>query len=157
MAFCPKCGASAEGRFCPNCGAPVSAPAGDSPQAGAAPQTAPAQGLSDNAASALCYLAGFITGILFLVLEPYNRNPPVRFHAFQAILFSVAMVVIWMVWTFVSGALMALPFVGVFISGLLALAISLASLGAWLFLMWKAYNGQKFVAPIIGPFAEKQA
>ena len=157
MTICPKCGASAEGRFCPSCGAAVSAPAADASQSGAAPQPARAEGLSENVASALCYLAGFITGILFLVLEPYNRNPKIRFHAFQAILFSVSMIVIWMVWTFISGALMALPFVGVFISGLVALAISLASLAAWLFLMWKAYNGQKFVLPVVGPIAEKQA
>jgi len=52
---------------------------------------------------------------------------------------------------------MAIPFIGVVLSGLLAAAISLGTLGCWLFLMWKAYNGQRFVMPVIGPFAEKQA
>ena len=113
--------------------------------------------MSENLASALCYLLGFITGILFLVLEPYSRNRTVRFHAFQSILFSVAIAVIWFVWGIVSSGLMAIPFIGAVISGLLAAAISLGTLGCWLFLMWKAYNGQRFVMPVIGPFAEKQA
>ena len=157
MATCTKCGAQAEGRFCPNCGAPLAEAAAGSSPTGAAPQIAPAEGLSENLASALCYLLGFITGILFLVLEPYSRNRTIRFHAFQSILFSVAIAVIWFVWGIVSSGLMAIPFIGVVLSGLLAAAISLGTLGCWLFLMWKAYNGQRFVMPVIGPFAEKQA
>ena len=46
--------------------------------------------MTDNVASALCYLLGLITGIIFLVLTPYNRNPVVRFHAFQSIFLNVA-------------------------------------------------------------------
>ena len=45
----------------------------------------PRRGMTDNVASALCYALGFITGILFLVLAPYNQNRMVRFHAFQSI------------------------------------------------------------------------
>jgi uncharacterized membrane protein len=157
MAFCPKCGAPAEGRFCPSCGAPVSDTVAGSSASEAAPQAAPAQGLSENVACALCYLLGLITGILFLVLEPYSRNRNVRFHAFQSILFFVAIAVIWMVWTFVSAGLVSVPFLGAMLSALIALAISLGTFGCWLFLMWKAYNGQRFVLPIIGPLAEKQA
>jgi len=157
MAFCTKCGAQTEGHFCPNCGAPVSPEAAGPSQPGAAPQIAPAEGLSENLASALCYLLGFITGVLFLVLEPYSRNRTIRFHTFQSILFSVAIAVIWFVWGIVSTGLVAIPFIGFFLSSVLAAAISLGTLGCWLFLMWKAYNGQRYVMPIIGPFAEKQA
>ena len=157
MPFCSKCGAQAEGRFCPSCGAPVSAAAAGSVETGAAPQIAPVAGMSENLASALCYLLWFVTGVLFLVLEPYSHNRTVRFHAFQSIMLSVAIAVVWLVFGFVSATLMAIPFVGVLLSGLLAAAISLAILGGWLFLMWKAYNGERFVIPYVGPFAEKQA
>ncbi len=50
-----------------------------------APVSAP--GLTENVASALCYALGWITGIVFLVLAPYNQNRTVRFHAWQSIFF----------------------------------------------------------------------
>jgi uncharacterized membrane protein len=157
MAFCTKCGAQTEGRFCANCGAPVSSEAAGSSQPGAASQIAPSEGLSENLASALCYLLWFITGVLFLLLEPYSHNRTIRFHALQSILLTIAVAVIWFVWGIVASALMPVPFIGVVLSTVLWGAISLAILACWLFLMWKAYNGQRFVMPIIGPFAEKQA
>ena len=111
MAFCANCGAQVEGRFCQKCGAPVAggAPMGGAPMGGApmgagapggaaAPEFQPqaaSAGLSDNAAGAICYLLGFITGILFLVLAPYNQSRSVRFHAFQSIFFNIAWFVLW--------------------------------------------------------------
>jgi uncharacterized membrane protein len=91
---------------------------------------------------------GLITGALFLVLEPYNRNRKIRFHAFQALFGHVAMIVIWMLlaallpWrvTFFLG-----PFIG---AGALAL---------WLYLIWKAYRGEAVRLPLIGALADKQA
>src|SRR5690242_13181818 len=91
MAFCGSCGAPMEGRFCAKCGAmagsaaPASGPSLAGPGAGAQPAAAPAAGIGENGASALCYVLGFITGIIFLVLDPYNKNRNVRFHAFQSI------------------------------------------------------------------------
>src|SRR5579872_1694089 len=101
MAFCSNCGAQVDGRFCQKCGAPVgAAPPPPPPPMGAGavpppppppgymPQGAPASaGLTDNSAAALCYLFGLITGILFLVLAPYNQNRNIKFHAFQSIFF----------------------------------------------------------------------
>ena len=55
------------------------------PAPAAAPAAAQAAGLDENVVAALCYLAFVLTGILFLVIEPYNRNPTIRFHAFQSI------------------------------------------------------------------------
>ena len=44
----------------------------------AAPVSSAAQpiatGMTDNVAGALCYALGLVTGILFLVLTPYNQN-----------------------------------------------------------------------------------
>src|SRR3982074_1449436 len=111
MAFCPNCGSSVDGRFCAKCGASVNV-AGD-PGAAGTPSTAPSSGipssaasapagLTENAAAALCYVLGLITGILFLVLAPYNQNRLIRFHAFQSIFLHVACIVVWIAFLFVS-------------------------------------------------------
>ena len=90
--FCPNCGATVQGRFCAKCGTAVdaaTASSGPTPPPGAqrlrdgrrawSPSrslraTATAGGMSQNLAGALCYVLGLITGILFLVLAPYNQN-----------------------------------------------------------------------------------
>jgi uncharacterized membrane protein len=137
MAFCPSCGSTIEGSYCAKCGIPA--------QGG---QPAAAGGLAENAACALCYLFGFITGILFLVLAPYNQNKTVRFHAFQSIFLHIAFIIFWIL------VGMILPF-GV--SLILSPLIGLAGLILWVFLMWKAYQNQKVKLPVIGDLAEKQA
>lgn len=173
MAFCPSCGASVEGRFCAKCGTtiPEAPPAGGPAQGyGAAPgapqgygtQQAPygqpqpvaAGGLTDNVAGALCYVLGLITGIVFLVLAPYNQNKFVRFHAFQAIFFHVAFIAIWIAEVIIS---MMLPWSLSMLASLLGLLVSLGGLVVWLLLLFKAYQGQKFKLPVIGDLAEKQA
>jgi uncharacterized membrane protein len=166
MAFCPNCGTQATGRFCPNCGNDMGAAAegasasagstaagGYVPPAGATPLQAP--GLTENVASALCYLLMLITGIVFLVLSPYNRNRTVRFHAFQAIFASIAVFVIDIVLGIFT-AIMYAAHVG-FLSHFIWLAWELVVFAGWLYLMYSAYNNQKFVLPLIGPLAEKQA
>jgi len=153
MAFCAKCGAevSAGSAFCPSCGAPSGATA----QGSAAPGAAP---MSSNAAGALAYLLGFITGIIFLVIEPYKRDPFVRFHAFQSIFLSVVVFALSLLWGVISGTLFAVS-LG-FLWSLLALVwvlLRLAFFALWLFLMYKAYSKERFMVPFIGPLAEKQA
>ena len=154
MAFCPSCGNQVDGRFCAKCGTAVDAQAAGGAASSAAPAGVPATtqaaGLTDNVASALCYALGFITGILFLVLEPYSRNRKIRFHAFQSIFLNVACIVIWYVWVFISMASGSFLF---FVSPLISLALFIL----WVFMMFKAYQDQKVVLPIIGPLAEKQA
>jgi len=162
MAFCVQCGAQVEGKFCQKCGAvnPAvpGADAGAQPGAGigAAPpptSTASAGGLTDNVAGALCYLIGFVTGIVFLVLAPYNQNPRIRFHAFQAIFFNLAWIAFWMAISIFTAmtkvfALLLLPVYPL---------VGLCGFGLWLFLMWKAYNNDPLVLPVIGPLAQQQA
>ena len=113
--------------------------------------------MEENVAAALCYLLGVLTGILFLVLEPYNRNPVIRFHAFQSIFVWIAAVVLGMAVSVLAYPIAALPFIGWLIDILLWLAFSLGVVGLWLFLMYKAYNRERFVLPVIGIWAEKQA
>jgi uncharacterized membrane protein len=114
--------------------------------------------MQDNVAGTLAYVLGFITGIIFLVLEPYNRNRVVRFHAFQSIFFSVAMFAIHIVLMILGMMLgMVIPVVGAVLMGMVSLVVSLGGLVLWLVLMIKTYGGSKIVLPIIGPLAEKQA
>ena len=114
-------------------------------------------GMEENLASALCYLAGWLTGVLFLVLAPYNTNKTIRFHAFQSIFLSIAMIPIWIVLAIASFVLHFIPVLGTFVMMLLYPLCGLAFFCLWLFLMYKAYNKEKFVLPLIGPLAEKQA
>ena len=136
MSFCQTCGAQLPdgSPACTACGASqgVAAP-GAVPGAipGAMPVAAPVAGagLTPNVAGALTYLLGLITGILFLVIDPFKTDRFVRFHAFQSIFFNVAWIAFWIVWTIV---------------GLTLSAIS---------------HGLLFIIqlPVIGPLAAKQA
>jgi len=165
MAFCAKCGAqlNAGSGFCGACGAAVSGQSVTT-TTGAASAPAPAQpaaastGMTNNVAGALCYLVGFITGIVFLVLEPYNKNRFVRFHAFQSIFFSAVCIVFSMIWSWIFVSLLFTPGIGLWgLISLIWLVVRLAMFAAWIFLMYKAYNNQEFKLPIIGDIAAKQA
>ena len=104
--------------------------------------------MTDNVAATLCYVLGFITGIIFLVLAPYNKNKLIRFHAFQSIFVSVGLFVL-------SAAVsIILPWS---LSLVLDPLISLGGFVLWIFLLIKTYQNQKIVLPIVGPLAEKQA
>jgi uncharacterized membrane protein len=125
---------------------------------GAAPPAADtSSGLTENVASALCYLLGLFTGILFLVLAPYNASKNVRFHAFQSIFMNIAIVVVWIGFSILSIALHRIPVIGLLFGLSFYAGFSLLTFGLWLFMMYKAYNNEKVVLPIIGPMAEKQA
>jgi uncharacterized membrane protein len=165
MAFCSKCGAqlNAGSSFCAACGTPVAEPVAAPPGVSAIPANAPAvtagSNLSNNGAGALCYLFGIITGIIFLVIEPYKNNRFVRFHAFQSIFFWLACCIFWILWSQIivgmflaGGGLGALGFFGLTFS-----LIRLAMFACWIFLMYKAYNNVEFKLPVIGDLAAKQA
>jgi uncharacterized membrane protein len=157
MAYCPNCGSQVEGRFCARCGVSIDQPVGTGTTPPVAQPSASSSGMSDNVASALCYLLGFITGIIFLVLAPYNQNRNVRFHAFQSIFLNVAMIVLSIALGILSTILWTISVALGGIFSLLYMVFWLGFLGLWLFLMFKAYNNQKVVLPVVGPLAEKQA
>jgi uncharacterized membrane protein len=116
-------------------------PAGGSPTA---------TGLAQNVAGALAYLLGPITGILLLVVERENRF--VRFHAMQSTVLCVA----WIIVSFGLSFLATVPVVGWIVGLLLSLVMGLAGFILWLVLMWKAFQGEEWELPIVGPFARKQ-
>ncbi len=151
MAFCPSCGAPVEGRYCPKCGTAVDP---------AAPPVAPVQrlsaaGLPENTAAALCYALGLITGIIFLVLEPYNKNKLIRFHAFQSIFLSGAAIIFWIALGLVLG--IVVPFGAWFGFWWLYWLIRLAFFILWIYMLLQTYQGKKVMLPVIGDLAAKQA
>jgi uncharacterized membrane protein len=102
-----------------------------------------ALGLDEKLEGALCYVLGWVTGLIFLLLEKDNKF--VRFHAMQSMaVFLGLFVVSWVLWM--------IPIIGWTIAGLL----SVASFILWLVLMIKAYQGEKFKLPVVGDFAEQQ-
>lgn len=174
MAFCAQCGSPVEGKFCAKCGAPIVATGGAAVPPGPAPQAGPGyqqQGyaqpgyqpgyqagpapmggaMADNVASALCYVLGLITGIIFLVIAPYNQNRNVRFHAFQSIFLNVAWIGCWIVINIIFSIL------HIFTLFFFTPLIGLAFFVLWVYLLISAYQGKKVVLPVIGPLAEQQA
>jgi uncharacterized membrane protein len=163
MAFCANCGSEVSGRFCQKCGAPAGAPGTPPPEVNPTiaqvPSAAvvPTVGMNQNMAGALCYLFGFITGILFLVLAPYNQDRNVRFHAFQSIFLNIAVFALWIVVTIVLIPFHYIPFLGFVITFVLQFVLWIGSVIVWIYMMFKTYNGEKIVLPVIGPLADKQA
>ena len=147
MPFCATCGAAVEGQFCAKCGSRV----GAAPSAASGPAMQASSTLADNVASALCYLAGLVTGIIFLVLPPYNRNRLIRFHAFQSIFLNVAWIVVAVGLNIVLGILHLWGMS--FVSGIAGLAFFLL----WLYMMLQTFQGKTIVLPVIGPIAQQQA
>ena len=158
MPFCASCGTQVEGKFCPKCGAAIvaggAAPPPPAPGAYAAPVSAP---MADNVASMLCYVLGLITGIIFLVLEPYSKNRTVRFHAFQSIFLNVAIIAIDIVAGIVFRILLEILGFFAFLGIIFWPIFGLGCLILWLYLLFSTYQGKTIVLPLIGPIAQKQA
>ena len=101
-------------------------------------------GLEENIAGLLCYVLGWLTGIVFLIMEKESRF--VKFHAWQSILFSIAFSILYWV-------ISLIPFVRWISWSILPLGF----LVLWVLLLVKAYNREMYELPVIGEFARKQA
>jgi uncharacterized membrane protein len=161
MPFCASCGSQVEGKFCPKCGAAIVAGGAvpPPPNPGAGPYAAPVASapMADNVASTLCYVLGLITGIIFLVMEPYSRNRAVKFHAFQSIFLNVAIIAIEIVFSIFFGIVLRIAGIFGFFIGIFFPIFWLGFLCLWLYLLVSTYQGKTIVLPIIGPLAQKQA
>ena len=101
-------------------------------------------GLDENIAGLLCYLFGWITGLVFLLIEKDSKF--VKFHAIQSIIVFGALSVVAIVVSWI-------PLLGSVLGGLLGIL----GLVLWIILMIKAYQGARFKLPIAGDIAEKQS
>ncbi len=98
---------------------------------------------NENLMGAASYLLGFITGIIFLLVEKQSKF--VRFHAMQStVLFGGIFIV--------NIALGFIPILG----WLVGLLLSFAAFILWIVCMWKAFQGEMYKAPFVGDIAEKQ-
>lgn len=156
MPHCTKCGAAvADGTaFCGSCGAPqgsVSAGGGAAAAPGAAAQT----GLAENAAGALCYALGWITGLIFFFVD---KRPTVQFHAKQSIVvfggLHILEIVLGMVFGFSMFGGLGGGLIGFGIGTLIYMLIGLTTFVLWILLMIKAYQGQRFRVPIAANIAD---
>jgi uncharacterized membrane protein len=154
MPFCSKCGQTyMEGvKFCPGCGVAVGGAQSESaPPAPAVPVGA--TGLTENVAGLLCYLIGWVTGIIFFVVD---KRPFVRFHAAQSIVaFGILQIAYWVLGMFL----------GIFAWGgnwgmfgmhfLLFRLLEILGLGVWIICMAKAYQHERFRLPVVADLVDK--
>jgi uncharacterized membrane protein len=149
MSITCACGASVpEGsQFCAKCGKAINPSGETNPIRDSSP------GMTQNVAGALSYVT-FIPAVIFLAIEPYNRNPFVRFHAWQSIFLSVFSIVVKVGLFVLSSMFGFLGFLGSFALGSL---ISLVLFILWLICIVKAAQNQMFKIPFLGDLAQQQA
>ena len=151
MAFCQACGQEVgTASFCPKCGASQGAAA--APVAAAA---ATSEGMQENIAGLLCYLFGWISGLIFLLID---KRPFVKFHGAQSIALNISFFVIWIAFWILTALLGFITAMLHFPVGfLMAFLFPVVILGFFviaIYCMYKAYQGEKFKLPIIGNLVE---
>ena len=160
--FCSKCGAeNPEGaRFCSKCGAKLGTADTAAPtEVTARPESESSTGMSANVAGLLCYVGGWVTGIVFLVWE--KKSTFVKFHAWQSIMTFGVLTLAHLIlsrmlidigfasWPFMNVGLIRAGQAFGWIIGLLMLALGII-------LVIQAYQGKMWKVPIAGDWAEKQ-
>ena len=108
------------------------------------PPQAVAGGLAENVAGALAYIT-IIPAIIFLVMEPYNKNSFIRFHAFNCLGLAACGVVL--------SFFTAIPILGWILGPILGLVLACV----WLLCIFKAYQGVRYKLPVLGDFVENLA
>jgi uncharacterized membrane protein len=109
---------------------------------------ASSEGLAENVAALLCYVLGWLTGIIFILID---KRPFVRFHAAQSIVVFGALTVI----RIGLGIIMGIGgFVGFGLWALVSMVLGLLTVILWIFLMIKAYQHELFRVPIAAPIAD---
>jgi uncharacterized membrane protein len=148
MAFCSACGQEiGNASFCPKCGASqATAAAAAGPVVAAAPST---DGLQENVAGLLCYALGWITGIIFLLID---KRPWVKFHAAQSIVVFGGLTILRIGLLIVGGMFGGVVGFGLWAS--LGMLLALVGLILWILLMVKAYQHQDFRVPVAAGIAD---
>jgi len=115
-------------------------------------------GLDPNVAAALSYVLGWITGLIFYLVESENRF--VRFHALQSIFFSIAVFVLFGGLSVFISLFRVVPGVSVVmgvLGSLVSMLLSIAFFAVWIILIVRAYQGERYKLPVVGDMAEKSA
>jgi len=146
MAFCKACGQEiGTAAFCPKCGAGQAAAVGSAP-AVAAPSS---EGLQENVAALLAYVLGWLTGIIFLLID---KRPYVKFHAAQSIVVFGGLTILRIGIGIVGGMFGGVTGFGAIVA--LGAVTGLVGLVLWILLMVKAYQHQNFRVPIAANIAD---
>ena len=135
---------------------PTTPPPAQTPPQPPPPEGKSGTGLDPNVAGFLCYLAGWITGLIFYLTE--KDDDFVRFHAVQSIVFSVALIVVFIALSIFGTIIGMVPVIGAIVGLFLGLASLVVWMGAfvfWIILMVKAYQGERYKLPVLGDMAEK--
>ena len=151
MPYCTQCGSQVgtADRFCARCGKVQGAPGA------ATPRFDPVSRISavdSRTASLLCYIpiVGWIMSIVVLASAKYRDDLETRFHAFQGLYLFVA----WLITDWVLSPMMNGParfLFGFHLSGMLKAVL----IGAWIFMLVKVSQRERFKLPVIGDLAEK--
>jgi uncharacterized membrane protein len=157
MAHCTKCGAAIadNAAFCGSCGsAQTAAPSGTPVVASSGPEAAAASSqMAENVAGFLCYILGWITGLIFYFID---KRPYVRFHAAQSIVvFGGLHILYFIVGAFVGVSLFAGGLASFSLGWVVYGVLNLTAFILWILLMVKAYQGQRFRVPVAADLAEK--
>jgi uncharacterized membrane protein len=131
--------------FCPGCGLALQAEARAQGKVGALPETI---------AGVLAYFT-FIPAIIFLALDPYNKNRFVRFHSVQCLLLWGAAILVGIVVKLATLVLFIIPVLGPLLVVLVGAVFVLGAVVIWLVLVVKAFQGEMFKLAVIGDIAER--
>ncbi len=127
-------------------------PYGTPPYGARSPLGPTSMGMQPNIEAGLSYVLGWVTGLIFFLVEKQNRF--VRFHAMQSILFFGGLTVLRIILSVIDG--FGIPFLGLF-TGLVWLAIGIIGLVGYILLLINGFQGKYFKLPIVGDYAEKYA
>ncbi len=100
-------------------------------------------GLDENVEALLCYTLGWITGLIFILIEKENKT--VRFHAFQSFVTFLSITAAYFIFAFI-------PLIGL----LLNIILYITGIIIWIMGMIKSYQGEEFKVPIIGNFVQER-
>ena len=127
-------------------------PYGTPPGGAQSPLGPTSMGMQPNIEAGLSYVLGWVTGLIFFLMEKQNRF--VRFHAMQSILFFGGLTVIRIILSFIS--FFDIPFLGLLV-GLVSIAVGIIGLVGYIILLINGFQGKYYKLPIVGDYAEKYA